>query len=51
VKDLAHVSKHVRIRRDPHEKKKLDDLETSLRASPKLREVDPDTDYFERQTS
>jgi hypothetical protein len=42
------MSNHEKVRKNPKEKKKLDDMEEALRKSPELRAVIPDTNFFER---
>jgi len=44
VIDSVTVKKHIRIRRNPKEKQKLDYLESELKQSPRLREVESDSE-------
>lgn len=50
VLDAIKVSKHERVRRNPQEKAKLDYLDSELKTSPRLKDVEQETDHFEKTT-
>ena len=51
VQDLSTVKKHIRVRRNLKEKAKLDRIEKDLIRSPRLIEVEGETENFEEVTS
>lgn len=49
IKELA-LKKHIRVRKQVTEGKKIRDIEEALAESLLLREIDPETDEFEKLT-
>ena len=47
VLEQMSISKHERVRRNPKEKAKIDYVDSELRTSPRLKEVEMETEQFE----
>jgi hypothetical protein len=50
VTQALMTSKHDRVRQNPKERAKLEYLDAELQNSPRLKEIEPDTDDFEKAT-
>ena len=50
VTQALMTSKHDRVRQNPRERAKLEYLDAELLNSPRLKDIEPDTDDFEKAT-